>query len=770
MSDDFMDVTPHGRVLSVFGELKVPAVNCLAELIDNAFDDFWKRPPSDIRPTVTITLPGSNSQISDAEIWVVDNGMGMDRQALNNAVRAGWTSNSRYDALGLFGMGFNIATAGLGWMSEIWTTRRGDPSWIVVGLDLAMLSRGKSYEVPVRQEPKDDPSEHGTKVIIKRLRQDQFDVLRRQSRRIRETLGHIYSYMLTEREFLITVNRTAVRPRRPCVWDETRSVSRSGAEIPAVIKIDETLPSRLTCTDCGASLDEALVPCPTCGGERSECVERRVWGWVGIQRYFHKTEFGVDFLRRGRKILMDDKRAFDWVDPDGLNGSEREYPIDSPRNEGRIVGEIHCDHVPVNYMKTSFEFDSADWKTVLRIIRGESPFRPQRAKELGRLSNESPLGRLFTGYRREDPGLRYLVPGDGKVALRDKAFEWAKLFQEGDPDYQTDEVWYEAARLHDNPPVAVPGPGPGPTPGAGSKMGLDDDEDDPSTPASAGTGQGVPEPPETRDQVLDRYRSGATEVVDLGGRYEADGQGMVELTVWAVRGASVVVDHGIREVPVFVERTRPPRVEAFVAVSNPLFTDYGADFRELVLVELAEHMRQRGAGTAGPRPLSAVLQSLKTRSAGQKVTPDVLAADARRLLDRIRELMQPEVSGNPSGYWELLQEGERALTERRFALEGGGDVWDEVIEKGDYVLYMPASAVVRLLERRPGVFLDGRVFRRSYATLTNEGTRGLVVSRLAGYVSDLALLADDHPRLDGEELARSRISCRLVERELVDSD
>ena len=132
--------------------------------------------------------------------------------------------------------------------------------------------------------------------------------------------------------------------------------------------------------------------------------------------------------------------------------------------------------------------------------------------------------------------------------------------------------------------------------------------------------------------------------------------------------------------------------------------------------------------------------------------------------------MQPEVSGNPSGYWELLQEGERALTERRFALEGGSDLWDEVLEKGEYVLYIPASAVVRLLERRPGMFLDGRVFRRSYATLTDDGTRALVVSRLAGYVSDLALLADDHPRLDAEELARSRISCRLVERELVDAD
>jgi hypothetical protein len=775
MSDDFMDITPHGRVLSVFGELKVPAVYCLAELIDNAFDDFWKRPPSDIRPAVTITLPGTNSTLADAEVWAVDNGLGMDRHALNNAVRAGFTSNSRYDALGLFGMGLNIATAGLGWLSEIWTTRQGDPSWTVVTLDLSAISGAENYRVPVRHAPKDDPAEHGTKVIIKRLRQDQFDVLRRQARTIREKLGHIYGHLLSERDYLITVNRTQVRPRRACVWGENRSVSRSGADIPAIIRIDETLPQQLRCGNCGGVRDETEERCRTCNSDRVDYVERRIWGWVGIQRYLHKTDFGIDFLRNGRKILMYDKSVFDWVDPDGLGASEREYPIDSPRNEGRIVGEIHCDHVPVNYTKTQFEFDSPEWKRVLRVIRGESPLRPNRARALGLPVNDSALGRLFTGYRREDPGLNYLVPGDGKVALRDKPIEWAKLFQEGHPDYQTDEKWYEAARLHDNPPAATPprgpDPGSGSDPGAASRMGLDDDEDNDRSGQPDGAAGGVDRGAPTaasRDECLADYRAAATEVVDMAGRYESDGQGVVELTVWAVR-RSTVVDHGGRDVPVFVERTRPPQAEAFVAVDNVLFTEYGVDFRELVLVELAEYVRQRSAGSAGPRPLSAVLEALRTRSGLPKMTPDVLAAQARRLLDRIREAMQPEVTGNPSGYWELLPEGERALTERRFALEGGGDVWEEVVDKGEFALYMPASAVVRLLERRPAAFLDGRVFRRSYATLSDESTRGLVVSRLAGYISDLALLADDHPRLDAEELARSRISCRLVERELADA-
>jgi hypothetical protein len=241
------------------------------------------------------------------------------------------------------------------------------------------------------------------------------------------------------------------------------------------------------------------------------------------------------------------------------------------------------------------------------------------------------------------------------------------------------------------------------------------------------------------------------------------------LIAWAVRRQDLI-DAGGRETPIFVQHTRGARAEAFIAIDHPLFTEYGVDFRELTLVELVEHMRQRVPGSAALQPLAAALHSLKSRSAEQKVTPEVLAAQAQRLLDRIKEAMQPEVAGNPTGYWDLLQEGERALTQRRFALEGGVDVWEEVLETGQYVPYMPASAVVRLLERRPGGFLDGRVFRRPYATLTDEGTRGLVVSRLAGYVSDLALLADDHPRLDTDELTRSKISCRLVERELVEGN
>jgi len=90
----------------------------------------------------------------------------------------------------------------------------------------------------------------------------------------------------------------------------------------------------------------------------------------------------------------------------------------------------------------------------------------------------------------------------------------------------------------------------------------------------------------------------------------------------------------------------------------------------------------------------------------------------------------------------------------------------DAIDSGDFIHYLPASAVVRLIERRPDAFLDGRVFRRRYSTLTDQTARTLGLSRVTNLVSEIALMADHTPRLEADELRRMRLSCDLVEREL----
>jgi hypothetical protein len=776
VSDSLVNVQPHGRILSVLGDIEFAQWQCLAELIDNAFDDFLaSRGAGGDRPTVSISLPGRTSDARTGEVWVTDNGRGMDLETLANAVSAGWTRNARYGSLGLYGMGFNIATARLGRVATVKTTRAGDPSWTVITLDLDELAKGRNYDVPVRYEAKNDPGRHGTQVIISKLKSDQWDKLSKQESKIRGELGNVYSYLLRERDFLLTVNTKKVQPLRPCVWDSKRSVTRSGARIPAIIEIDQPLAPAKACLECGWWSKEWAEECEDCQSRNLELRTRRIWGWIGVQRYLHKSEYGIDFLRNGRKILISDKRLFSWEDPNQINPPELEYPIDSPRNRGRIVGEIHCDHVPVNYQKDAFVYDNPEWKTVIRTVRGDSPLGEKIAQRLSLPRNTSPLAQLYAGYRREDQGLNYLV------AANDMAVDWAKLFRDGDPAYQADDMWYQLAYAHDHP--VTPQPEDKPEGDVYDEMGLGDvgkPESEPSGPRSTDLDQGVasgpakpwksdtklPGPGETLDQRLDRYRKASTEVFELAGRYEATGLGMVELTARTVDARSLT-DPQNNDVPIFAQMARAPKLEVFVAIQHPLLTEYGIELRDLVMTEVAEYLRVRGTPSGrDPKPLSAVLFDIKSRAPEQRVTRDVLANRAEQLLDRIREAMLEEVKGSPSGYWELLPESERTSTQRRFAVEGGGDAWDSVIESGDFTLYLPASALVRLIERRPESFLDNKVFRRLYVGLTDDSSRSLVVSRLAGFIGDLALIEDHHPRLGLAELQRARLSCSLVEQEL----
>jgi sensor histidine kinase regulating citrate/malate metabolism len=123
-----LNIRPSPRILRVLGDIEFEPWQCIAELIDNAFDDFlevhrkgqhW---PDGFK--VSVSLPSQAS--ADATIVIEDTGRGMSLDVLNNAVRAGWSSNDRFSKLGLFGMGFNIATARLGRVARVLTTRAED--------------------------------------------------------------------------------------------------------------------------------------------------------------------------------------------------------------------------------------------------------------------------------------------------------------------------------------------------------------------------------------------------------------------------------------------------------------------------------------------------------------------------------------------------------------------------------------------------------------------------------------------------------------------
>lgn len=758
-----INVEPHPRLLSVLGDIEFFPWQCIAELVDNAFDEFLRHPLADEEPTVWVTLPARRSTPRDGEVWVKDNGPGMTLEQLNNALRAGWTSNDRFGQLGLFGVGFNIATARLGQIAVVRTARVEDPYWTVVTVDLKELAAGTHFNLPVTTEPKSSPEEHGTEIVIRNLKPEHHETISRGQSKIKQNLGEIYSYLLSDKGFRLIVDNDLVKPRLPCLWEESRYVVRSGERIPAVFRIDERLQDRRVCLGCGTWQNIGDSACEACGSDRVEVRERRIWGWVGIQRYLHPSDYGIDFIRNGRKILVHDVSLFSWVDPDDVTGrGEVEYPIEVPR-AGRIVGEIHIDHVRVNYQKNAFEYDTPEWKRVLQVLRGDGPLLPRRAQALGFAANNSPLAKLVAGYRRNDPGLNYLIPGDGKVALHDRAREWAEKFRKGDPEYQTDEKWYQAAEQHDKPPEppAEPDSEPGDVLG---QLGLLP----PETPAAPASPAPASPPPESEDDRRARWRASATPIPDLEASFGLPGSGApLQVQAWLVRGQRITRPDEADNVPVYVASGRGARVEVFINGDHPIFVDFGVDTRDLVVMELAEFLRVRDRST---RSLSAMFADLKERCLpDHKISGPFLTDLASQTLNRIREAMQPVVEGNATGYWSLLSSDEQSAAERRFAIEGGSPDWDDVIASGEWVGYVNGAALVRLVELRPESFLDGRVFRSSFQSLADAEAKRFSAARVVDLLSDVATLADVTVRRGPEELQRGRLTCLLLSQEIADT-
>jgi hypothetical protein len=757
-----INVQPHPRLLSVLGDIEFSPWQCIAELVDNAFDEFLRHPIADDEPTVWVTLPARNSSPRDSEVWVKDNGPGMSLAQLNNALRAGWTSNDRFGQLGLFGVGFNIATARLGQVAIVRTARVDDPHWTVVTVDLKGLAAGTDFDLPVTTEPKSSTSEHGTEIVIRSLKPEHHQTISRGQAKIKQNLGEIYSYLLADKGFRLIVDSDLVKPRLPCLWDEGRCVVRSGERIPAVFKIDKRLSDRSVCLDCGTWQNIGDAACEACQGRRVEVRERRIWGWVGIQRYLHPSDYGIDFIRNGRKILIHDVSLFRWVDPDDLTGrGEVEYPIEVPR-AGRIVGEIHVDHVRVNYQKNAFEYDTPEWKRVVQALRGEGPLLPKRAHDLGFTTpNTSPLARLLAGYRRNDPGLNYLIPGDGKVALHDRAREWAEKFRKGDPEYQTDEKWYQAAEQHDKPPIRSPEPEPEP----GNILGLKGllPPQIPTMPAPVP----IPTAAEAEDTRRERWRSTAARLPDLEASFGLPGYGApLQVRAWLVRGHRLSRPGEPERVPVYVASGRGAQVDVFVDAEHPIFVDFGVDTRDLVVVELADFLRVRDRS---PRSLSAMFAELKERCLpDHKISGPFLTELAAQTLNRIRETMAPVIEGNATGYWSLLPVDEKSAAERRFAIEGGSPNWGDVVASGEWIEYVAGSALVRLVEARPESFLDGRVFRSSYHPLADAEAKRFSADRVVDLLSDVATLADVTARRGPEELQRGRLTCLLLSQEITD--
>lgn len=773
------DLTPTPRILAMLGEINLAQWKCLAELVDNSVDGFLRSDRMGISlpaREVHIALPTTDRP--DAKVTVRDSGQGMDSATLQNAVRAGWSGNDSMDTLGLFGMGFNIATARLGTLTTVWTTTSADSQWRGVQIDLEQLRGRNSFRTTEIYRPKDDPTDHGTEVVVTHLKPDQRKWLVTPSNLafVRRQLGIVYSSMLRANgdptTFLLTVNSRAVRGRLPCIWGGEDSsprevqTARFGA-VSAYQRINVPLEDRGFCVNCWNWLVPGETTCVFCDSAAKIIVRhRRIRGWVGLQRYLSQKDYGIDILRNGRKIEVANKDFFRW--PSDETG-DLEYPIDEQRSRGgRMVGEIHLDHCRVMYTKDRFDRSDPAWAEMIRVVRGDGPLQPLLARQQGFSDNESPLFRLYQLFRRNTPHNATAAGAWSNILMvkdNDQAAEMAEKFYRGDQQYQSDEKWWalveeEEGRLLRGGAAGGGGSGFIPRPNPGVQHG--------PNPAAGG-----PVPAGRVDAPVPPPVPVRLELTSLSREYTCEQAGNLrwEVRAYRVRASDPALQDATR--PWALSRLNTGVSEFFIDIEHPIFRSATMTPLDGLLSELAAKATDFLQRTNQTVEFSTVLAGLRERYAtAYKLEPAMLAADANAtLLDIARSLADHLSADDSEALFSELPSAEQDAIRRQMAARRTPNP-QQVIAGGRFVEFAPRKTILTVFQQHPDLFLDGRYWDIEYDSLdygsaaATETARAAVVQDLTSLLTDALWLAEqdtaEDPQASRARLLRGMLALELL--------
>ena len=458
MNNQPINITPGPRILKVLTHTQMLPIDALCEFIDNAIDAFRRSQTPNQVNEIKINIPTAPKiRQGSWKIRIADNGPGMTLEEVRKMLTAGASTQAVFDNLGLFGVGFNIASGKFAQKTKLITTRKGDKNATIIEVDISNLIEQKTFNVQPTEEPASNHFEEGKSGTIVELskrwpegnanREFPVQLANRGPKRIKAMLGRRYSTLLrAERPIKIFINDEECAPFEHCVWAKKRYVVRGGENIPAQIEFDELFREQERCLECGAVAENSKC-LENESHTSTSVIQERVRGWVGIQRFDDTNHFGIDVIRNGRAILTHEKDTFfNFKNDDG--DMIKDYPVDAIY--GRIVGEVHLDHVPVNFTKQNFEQSSIEWNEAIVFLRGESSLQPTQP---GAENNFSPIKKLFSGYRKvRKPGRTDLYMAEidensspPKLKRLDRAVEkeLRQKFEQRISGYYSDEKWFE---------------------------------------------------------------------------------------------------------------------------------------------------------------------------------------------------------------------------------------------------------------------------------------------------------------------------------------
>ena len=789
-----LDITPTPRILRTLGEIPFQTWQCVAELIDNSIDAFLSDKtaiPEEDERKIVVTWASDSVATDDRAIEVTDNACGMSIEQLQNAVRAGYSSNDPVGNLGLFGMGFNISTARLGEVTTIMTTRRGDSDWVGIKIDFQKLIDTRRFDAPIIHMAKSNPAEHGTKITISRLRHGILTELPNKENEIRQRLEAIYASLLNNQEIAIYVKGRQLRPRNHCVWSESRYVRYSDQNVSARMMIDRNLGDALfdLSRNCYLTADEAeqyYVDQQEGRDLPAHIIERgkRLTGWLGIQRYADPNDFGIDFIRNGRKILISDKSLFQYENP--ITGQkELQYPLELGTSVGgRIVGELHVDYLLPTYQKHDFDRSDNSGAQTVEAICGVGPFLPKSRKALGfSEQNPSPLCVLVNAFRRVDKGTKCLF------APNDVAKRYAAEFRKGIRDYLDDILWWKAAQEEDQKQStggarATTSVNTGETPSddisayiSGTVIsppqvivrGNPTDDSQPSS-LPVTTPQPVPSPETSKlDELIQR----AISVSQLSGRnYKFGNTGSLNVRVYELSRGSIFY-RGEKK-PCFFQSDGID-CDFVYDPSHPLLAQYPITAKMLLLQYLSEKLKARDSL---PDLVSVYAELVETTMQEAKIDRQSRQDRASSAFDLLREKLAVALRDRAADVVNCVHESAGEVEETVTNLIQSNTAlltaFQSGIEEGyDAIDYVPPKTLYRLIERFPEDVFDGKVLQTPYITINLQDEKATLRARdeskdrALSFIKDaLRVISGYSQRVQKNELARASLSVDFLLKEL----
>lgn len=780
-----VDITPSPRILRVLGEIPFQTWQCFAELMDNSIDALLKQPNDDCADkAVFVNWSNQSVPAKDRTVEVSDTAQGMTLEQMRNAVRAGYSNNNPIGNLGLFGMGFNIATARLGGKTEIWSTTRDSQLWYGIQIDFDLLAKGTEFQAPLLSRPKQPGETSGTQIIISGLKTGTSAALASHEREIRSTLENIYAPLLLDKDIDLYVNGKILHPKKPCVWGEGRYVLYKGQRIPAVFKIDEQLGTSLFDLERNAylTLDEQEEYAGVSDEQLPSNIcyrERHLHGWIGIQRYFDTNDYGIDFIRNGRKILIQDKSLFSFTSP--ITGeSSLQYPVELGSTVGgRIIGQLHVDYLLPTYQKNDFDRYDPTWFETVAAICGEGPFLPKQRKALG-LDEvpDSPLGRLVNSYRRTEAGTKNLALS--KSVARD----FRDRFNRNEAAYLNDDKWWSAAQEADqerqqgnNPPANT---GDSPT------DSIDDFFPDPGDveasdealrPVVSPTPSEAPRPQLTTSKA-DDLRAISRPVESLTKKYRMLNSGSsnpIEVKAYELKNGEIRKE-GAR-VP-FIFYPRGFECEFYFDPRHPLIQQYPVTPAQYLLLYVSDQLRKRDQHD----DLGLVYQCLvEENMKDERIDASYLKERADGLFAALREPIKSLLEPVSSEVVEIIHESsgevEEAISHALSAGIGFSVVSRDGTSPYTIIDYVPNKTIVRLIEHFPEYLFDKKLFDVSYMeielddTSMQERLRESAKERIVSYLKDLLYLSSTPGySISKNDLSRVALSLDSLTAKMVDHE